>query len=148
MADVIKFFSAAEIVAINDRSIVPIFVPEWGGTIGAKPMDAFKAKQWREQNKVEGAESYLTLFINCTCDEKGNGLFTPDEIEELRKKNIGVFMRVQKKLMQMNGFTQPDRTWATVKGLLEKHEASPELIKKMKADWEQLDELGDAVKNS
>lgn len=113
--DLKKVLSAEDILSADDVQVVPVEMPEWGGTVHLRTMTADEAVKFTEYlsdpaNKRKGLVRIVALSL---CDEKGVRLF-PDGIEfgpkmeKLRTKNVRAFVRLQKEAMKLNGYDEDE----------------------------------------
>lgn len=60
-------------------------------------------------NKAKGVANFRTKFLQkVLCDEKGELLFTPEEIERLAKKSARVMNRLWNEAMKHNALSESD----------------------------------------
>lgn len=101
-----------EILAANDLGLQEVKVKEWGGSVFLRVMtvaerDAHEL-EWLN-NKEKGVANFRAKFLaRCLCDEKGERLFTDDEVGQLATKNAAVMNRLWDKAMKHNALTQAD----------------------------------------
>ena len=141
MADVIDFtkeLNADDILGAKDSTLFKTVVPEWGGTVYFKAMSAQRSMDFQRmlEDKAQRAGMFVRMFQECACNSAGEQLFSPQHIEGLRKKNVGVFLRLQNALMQLNGMIQPDKSWSAVNGMLIEAGVDAAAIALVKAKWD------------
>ena len=151
MADVIDFtkeLSADDIIGAKDSTLFKTVVPEWNGTVYFKAMSAQRSMDFQRmlEDKAQRAGMFVRMFQECACNSAGETLFTTQHIEALRKKNVGVFLRLQNPLMQLNGMIQPEKTWSSVQGMLLEAGVSAEVIALVKVKWDATETV-QLVKN-
>lgn len=142
------FLSAEQILATKDVDvIVPVYVPEWNGTIGLKVMTGEKVIAYLEGFKDPKfkAAAFVQIFAECAVNGKGEQLFaTPAAVRELKKKSAAVFLRLQTKLLELNGMGEKERNWKQLKPLLVEAGVDAAVIEAIRVKWESPEE---AAKN-
>jgi hypothetical protein len=103
--------SKAAILAADDKKMVEVNVPEWGGTVNVRVMsgterDRFEAEFVGDKKSVDMVRA--KLVAKCLCDEDGTRLFTEQEIPELGEKSAAVLDRLFSTCMKLNRFTKDD----------------------------------------
>lgn len=104
-----KYLTAAEILAATDISTIEIDIPQWGGTIRFRALSAAEAIEFQAifKDEDEKQDAIIRLFAVSAVDEGGSLLFPhKNNVYELRKKSMAAFLKVQKKLLEFNGFTE------------------------------------------
>lgn len=102
-----KYLTAAEILASNDLETADLEVPEWGGTVRFRVMRASEAIKFQETlNSPAKKNAWVKLLALCAVDADGNRLFTDAQMDVLKEKSTAVFLRMQKFLLTLNGFTE------------------------------------------
>lgn len=100
-----------QITAVDDLTtkVVRVDVPEWGGTVCLRPMnvaelDEYSNAAMRARQKGEGAMANFRsrLVAYCLCDEKGNRLFTDEEVAVLAAKCGTVINRLYEACDELN----------------------------------------------
>lgn len=148
-----RILSAADIMAANDLTPEPVFIPEWNGTVLFRPMPADDAIAFQEaMNGPARKSAWVDIFAKCAVDADGNRLFQKNQVAELRKKNTKVFLRMQMFLMELNGFKQPDKSWPTVQRILNDAGVEAAVIQRVSELWKADTEadpksVGNAAKN-
>jgi len=107
MGAVRPLLTGAAILAASDLETIDLEVPEWGGTIRLRSLTADEAFDFMDllNDPVKKKLAAVHLIALSAVDGEGTRLFpTPAEVEQLRRKNIRVFMRLQKALLKLNGF--------------------------------------------
>lgn len=109
-----KILTADDILAANDLTIIKIEVPEWGGTVCFKTMPADEFIRFQQMADTPAKDSaWVKILSLCACDEKGNLLFTAQQLGMLKTKSTAVFLRLQKQLLALNGIE--DKTKEAIK---------------------------------
>lgn len=115
MSDV-RELTAADILAVDDRKIVPIDVPEWGGrvhvrTISGVERDAYEDSLWqlRGKNRVFTQRNIRAKLVAvAACDKNGNRLFSDTQVEQLGLKNSAALDRLFDAAQRLNKITDKD----------------------------------------
>ena len=102
-----SFLTREAIIAAQDRKFVEVDVPEWGGTVRLRSLDAEQAlhqetviaKRQKGDAKANPLASMLSASI---VDGAGAPLFTEKDMHELGKKNPGVLIRLVKAANDLN----------------------------------------------
>lgn len=100
--------SAAAILAAEDRPIVDVDVPEWGGEVALRAMSAAAAIDFLEETQTGNAkktDGMVKIIQQCAVDESGRALFTVEDLEKLREKSLPVLLRLQDAALKLNGLT-------------------------------------------
>lgn len=101
-----------QILAADDMGLLEVPVPEWGGNVYIRVMsvserDAYE-REWLGKRET-GVENFRTKFLQkVLCDEKGDLIFTPDEVAVLGKKSARVMAGLWEKAMRHNALMAED----------------------------------------
>jgi len=100
------------ILAAQDLKTESVSVPEWGGevlvqTLTGTAKDAFERGCF-EDNKAGKVNVRARLIAACVVDDKGNRLFTEQDIEALGRKSVKALDRVFDKASELNAVTGKD----------------------------------------
>ena len=106
--------NAEMILAASDikSKVVPVEVPEWGGTVHLRVMtagerDAHELEWMAAKEKGGGVSDFRTkLLVRCLCDSAGKRIFTDAQIEGLKQKSADVVDRLWKQSMVVNKLTE------------------------------------------
>ena len=141
-----EFLSAEDILNAPDtEAIIPVTVPEWkgkggrAGKLGLKVMSGDKIIAYMDgfKDPKKKAQAFIQMFAECAVDGKGRQLFpTASDVAALRKKSAAVFLRLQHKLLSINGMSEPQRTWKQLKPLLEEAGVEASVIAAVREKWE------------
>lgn len=117
--------TAADILNTDDTTVVPMEIPEWKkdgkpGVLYFKVMTADQAIKFQEllATPAHRRSVFVRLLADCACDSQGNLLFKTSDLEQLRKKQVSVFVRMQKFLLQLNGMASAEKTWDDLETIL------------------------------
>ena len=104
--------TAEQILAADDLGLLEVKVKEWGGSVFIRVMtvgelDAYQ-REWIGK-KETGVDNFRAKFLaRCLCDDKGQRLFTDEQIEQLAKKSAKVVSRLFDKAAAHNAITEKD----------------------------------------
>ena len=112
-----KFLNKKQILEAEDRKVVQVEVPEWGGTVRIKELDAWGRSQWDiltlkfENNEIKRDRTIqgAALVAFSVVDEDGKPIFTPEDVEALNQKNGDVIQRLFSVAYQLS-FPSVDET--------------------------------------
>lgn len=103
--------SKSAILAADDKKIITMDVPEWGGSVGIRVMSGTERDRF-ESEFVGGNKSVdmvrAKLVAKCLCDDDGERLFTEQEIPALGEKSAAVLDKLFTACMKHNRFTKDD----------------------------------------
>jgi hypothetical protein len=97
------------IVEAVDLEVVPVQVPEWGGTVHLRAFSGIERDLVSEWYKEHAADDYKGLreyvCALALCDESGRLLFTtePADLEILRGKSATVLETLMDKALSISG---------------------------------------------
>jgi hypothetical protein len=100
--------SAEEFLEAKPASYVDVDISEWveGKSIRIRSLSANEALSFvdthERQDKKETQEEMIKLVAQCAIDKDGNGLFTEEQVEKLKTKSFGMFVKIQKEAMKLN----------------------------------------------
>jgi hypothetical protein len=98
-----KALNRDAILGHNDLNLRKVEVPEWGGHVFVKPMTVEQSDALAFTDpKKESVRAKMIVF--CTCDEKGNPLFTEDDIIPLTKKSATTINKLLIQINEVNAF--------------------------------------------
>ena len=102
------------ILAVEDLPLVPVEVPEWGGTVWVKPMtaagrDAFEVAVSDDNGEIDRRNFRAKLVVRCAVDpETGVRLFKDDDAKILGAKNALPLSRVFEAAARASGLSPDD----------------------------------------
>lgn len=99
------------ILAARPAVLEPFEVPEWGGTIYIKAMNAGEFTQWQVAARDLNAESgsvAVSLLIATVTDDSGKPLFTADDMAALLAMPNTVVLRVYRAAAARNIVSEED----------------------------------------
>ena len=105
-----------QMLAMDDRPIESVDVPEWGDSVFLKVMsgterDAFEASNLRRTGKTfepNLANVRAKLLVRCICSEDGQRLFADTDAGALGQKSAAALDRLYEAAARMNGITDAD----------------------------------------
>ena len=104
--------SKDQILSADDMGLLEVAVPEWGGSVFVRVMTVGERDSYENEwmvNKDRGVSNFRSKFLQrVLCDEKGDLLFPPAEVEKLAKKSARVITRVWDAAMKHNSLTDDD----------------------------------------
>jgi hypothetical protein len=117
-----KPLTGEEILGIDDRKVVKVPCPEWGGHVHVRSLSGEELDQWEveqyERSRLEKEEGQdkqamlrnlrARLVSRCACDESGRPLFSPEQASALGQKNGRALKRVFDAARKLNGMTPED----------------------------------------
>lgn len=87
--------SKAAILASEDRNIIEVEVPEWGGKVGIKVLSGAERSHFETIFDEKKVDMFKVKFVACSlCDERGARLFTDEEVSSLAEKSGRVINRL------------------------------------------------------
>lgn len=110
---------ADDILNCNDSTIEPCPVKEWGEAgkqLHLRLMTGAQRDAWETQcylRRQSGDELFYEnmkarFLALCLCDDKGELVFRPDQVEALGKKSGAVLARIWKKALALNKLGKDD----------------------------------------
>jgi len=101
----------ADILAADDRSLVEIAIPEWGGSVKIRVMsgterDRFESEFVNGNKTVDNVRA--KLVAKCVCSDDGTRLFSEADIPLLGEKSAAVLDTLFASCMKHNKFTKDD----------------------------------------
>jgi hypothetical protein len=95
----------ALILQAIDRKIVPVDVPEWGGTVYVRQLSVAESDMLRQtcsnMTPIMAAANAIAVSL---VDEEGNRLFGDDEMRALEQKNPKAVERIADVVAEINGW--------------------------------------------
>lgn len=107
--------SREDILDADDLQRKEVDIPEWGGTAYIRQL---RGDEFEEVvNDVLGgnpeiedfseAEHFQAeLLVRCLCDEDGERILEPDDVEVLAQKSVAVLNRLSEVVNEVNGFEE------------------------------------------
>ena len=146
-----QILTAEDIFASDDLTVVPLEIPEWKknglpGVLHLRVMSADETIKFQEamRSPVHKANAWVKILALCACDPEGTRLFSDSDMEKLRKKSTAVFLRLQRRLLEMNGMARAEKTWDALREILVECGVESGVIALVQSKWESPE---DAAKN-
>lgn len=105
-----------EALGYLDLQVEPVKIPEWGGKIlyvrrlSGEERDIFEdltfGAEGSQKDRLRNFRAKLVCL--CACNEKGERLFTQDDIEALGKKSASALERIYRVAERLCGFRKKD----------------------------------------
>lgn len=102
----VKVLGRDDILAVNDQKIVDVEVPEWGGVVRLRSLDASELLEFTDSSAKGRADSSVKALLLCAVNGNGERIFTEKDVAVLKKKSLRAFMRIQKVVLELNGLTE------------------------------------------
>lgn len=106
--------SKQQILEAQDIKIEEVEVPEWGGSVYVKVMNAtqrdeFETFVYNRQDQGDLRGMRLLLCKVCLCDAEGNQLFeSAEDVKALGSKSGGALMVIFQAAMKLNAMRKED----------------------------------------
>jgi hypothetical protein len=98
--------TAEQILKADDAKLLEVDVPEWGGSVYIRVMSVGERDSYERMwigRRETGVENFRTEYLaRVICDEKGNLLFSREQIAALADKNGAVMGRLFDAAMKHN----------------------------------------------
>lgn len=109
--EMVVALSRDEILSAKDARLKEIEIPQWGGSVMIKTMTAGEKGKFEQKmlNKNLDYSKVLSEYAAIiVCDEEGNSLFTPKDIEALANKSSAAMQKIFDAGQELNNVTQDD----------------------------------------
>lgn len=106
-----KVLSRDEILAAVDARALEtaeVDVPEWGGTVLVRLMNANDVERTGLADGERDASMFPKVIAACVVDEEGNPMFSPDDVAALARVDMMVAARVFAEIMRVNGLADEE----------------------------------------
>lgn len=98
-----------ELLAIDDREIVPVEVPAWGRTLHVRSLSAGEADRFEVEIKGAKPEHVRAMLLVITvCDENGQLIFAPGDVEALAGKRSAATLPLYRAAIDVNRMSPGD----------------------------------------
>jgi hypothetical protein len=101
-----------QILAADDLGLLEVQVPEWGGSVFIRVMSVGERDAYENDwlvNKSSGVENFRAKFVQkVLCNERGDLLFTKNEIDQLARKSAKVMSTLWEAAMRHNKLSESD----------------------------------------
>lgn len=103
------YVTAQDLLAVDDVLYEDVDVSKWvgeGATIRLKSLSAREAFTFIDS--INQSEGMIQIVVKSAVDKDGALIFTPAQAEVLKSKSFGMFAKIQKAAMILNGLREPD----------------------------------------
>lgn len=104
--------SAEQILAADDLGLLEVKVKQWGGSVWIRVMSVAERDSYERMwigKRDTGVANFRTEYLVRTlCDEKGELLFSKEQIEKLGQKSGAVMARLFDAAIKHNGMSEAD----------------------------------------
>lgn len=101
-----------QILEADDLGLLEVSVPEWGGSVYIRVMSVGERDAYENDwlvNKSKGVDNFRAKFVQkVLCNEKGELLFTREEVDQLAKKSAKVMSTLWEAAMKHNKLSESD----------------------------------------
>lgn len=97
-----KVLSAGDVFAAEDLAIELFPVPEWGGDITLKQMDAFTTTEMTKAVEANRELGMYIVIVFTARNANGTPMFTMEDVEKLKQKNFNLLNRLQMACLKLN----------------------------------------------
>jgi len=103
-----NFLSREQVFAVDDREYEDVFVPEWKGWLKFRSLPADEALKFMEQlqNPVTRTTGMVRIVQLCAVGPDGKQMFSTEDLQRLKGKNIKVYRHLQDEAMRIIGFAE------------------------------------------
>lgn len=96
-----------QILLVTDQARKEVPVPEWGGSVFIRGMTLEDVDFC--QKLGDDSQSLEKTIVRFVCDERGESLFSEDDIPSLKKKSIQAFKRIVKEIRLFNSIEEAEK---------------------------------------
>ncbi|WP_327587038.1 hypothetical protein OHA25_08505 [Nonomuraea sp. NBC_00507] len=106
------YLTREQILGVDDRQFEDVPVPEWGGTVRVRGLQGNERDRWEtslldKKNQIrENPRAKLVQL--CIIDERGQLLFSREDISALGRKSAAALSRVFEVAQRLSGLTDAD----------------------------------------
>lgn len=105
-----------QIIEAKDLPLETVHVPEWGGEVDVRGLSGADRDSFEDETvKFNGGERVVNvinlrarLCARCMVDEKGERMFSEDEVAELGRKSGAALARVFAAAQRLSGLSPED----------------------------------------
>jgi hypothetical protein len=101
-----RHLSASEIMDAKDIETIDVDVPEWGGFVRLRALSGEDALKFVEMVQKDSSGAAMKIVALCAIDDRGEPLFSLDQVEQLKRKSMKALMRLQKEALRLNGLSE------------------------------------------
>ena len=105
-----SYLTAESILQSEDFAYDEVDCPEWGGTVRIRSMSG--AQRVTLKKAIEQGQNDIDemVCVMCIVDADGNRIFNRSQIGELGKKNTKAISRVAKRIVEISGLRDPEKS--------------------------------------
>lgn len=107
---------AEEILGLDDRKVVEVEVPEWGGrqirvaTMTAADRDLYELEIYEDKKAGRGVTNVRARMVaRCVVDAQGERVFSEAQVAALGRKNAKALDRLYDAATRVNGLSAADQ---------------------------------------
>ena len=108
--------SREAILKADDYQVVDVEVPEWGGTVRLRSITAAERDRFEQsllvqrgnKREVNMRNARAKLVVLCAVDDKGNKLFTDEDIKILSAKSAKPLDKLFEEAQKLSGLSESD----------------------------------------
>ena len=111
------YLSKDQILEIADVDTADVDVPEWGGVVRVRGLDASYVNSLFTRGFVNSSGSpdmtkldFVDLAARSIVDEQGNRMFSRNEIKRMGEKSFGAISRIAQKSLELSGLSSKDES--------------------------------------
>lgn len=100
-----------QILAADDRHVISIDCPEWGGVVFVRPLSGEARDELEERFSNSESMIGIRAWIAAAglCDESGESMgFSPREVDQLASKSASTLDKIAAKVQAISGMTKAD----------------------------------------
>ena len=111
--EVVMLLTKEQILKAQDLKTIDVDVPEWGGTVRLSQVMGYARDRWESEcidskGKPIKENMRARLLAMSIVDEKGDLMFTTDDIEELGKKSANILDKLFFASRNLNAVSDED----------------------------------------
>lgn len=112
--DLKRLLTAEEILNAKDIEYVTVVVPEWKGSVRLRTLSAEEVADYVEATTGPAKTNAMALMLmRSAVKEDDSQLFADvSKIEQVRKRSMRAFMRLQDACLELNGLTEKAKALA------------------------------------
>ena len=104
------YLTAESILQAEDFSYADVECPEWGGTVRVRSLSGAQRVTLRKAIDAGQSDVDEMLCVMSIVDEDGNRIFNRNQIGELSKKNTIAITRIAKRVLEISGLREPEKS--------------------------------------
>jgi hypothetical protein len=104
-----KLLSAAEFLDTKDDEFEDVYLPAFKGCVRIRSISGLEAANFIDADTKKRSESIARAVVMSAIDEKGEPIFTLEDIERIKRKSYKTLMILQDAVIRVNGLTKESR---------------------------------------